>query len=137
MISIVELARTKATGDLEKIAARRNKQLDLKNKQLSRLEDKILEYKDTVSTISVKLKEKRDHEKDFRVRMGRSIAHNKTLELDRTKRPADRTYEIRNYSKMDMDVWRYDQMRGWFNNYATPEEPYELVPSKTGYTLKI
>lgn len=136
MTSIVDLARTKSTKELEKIARKRNVQLEKKNKDLENLEGKILEMKDSVSKISSQLKQKRDSEKDNRVSASRIISHHKTISIDREKRPADRTYEIRNYSKMDMDVWRYDQVRNWFNTYASEQEPYRFAPSETGYTLR-
>jgi hypothetical protein len=112
-------------------------QLDKTNKKLDKLEEEILEMKDKVSKIGSELRQKRQHEKDSRVSSGRIHSHTKTLDIDGEKRPADRSYDIRHYSKMDGDIWRYDQVRNWFNTYATDQEPYKFVPTQTGYTLKI
>lgn len=130
------LTKHLSPAELAVISKKRNKEVEKKKRELQQTGQTILELKDEISHISVKLKEKRMKEKDFRVSTTRFISHEKTLEIDRHKRPADRDYEIRNYSKMDMDVWRYDQVRNWFNSYATEQEPYRFVPSETGYTLK-
>lgn len=135
--TLIDLARTGSTKELEKLSRKRTVQLEKKNKKLDKLEEEILEINDKVSKISTELKKKRDHEKDSRVSSGRILSHTKTLDIDREKRPADRYYDIRHYSKMDGDIWRYDQVRNWFNSYATEQEPYKFVPSQTGYTLKI
>lgn len=108
-----------------------------KKAELLKTRDQIMDLGDSISSISVKLKKKRDDEKDFRVSTGKISSHNKKLDLDRTKRPSDRTFESRNYSNMDMNVWRYDQMREWFNHYAQDVEVRNIPPSETGYTIRI
>jgi vacuolar-type H+-ATPase subunit I/STV1 len=122
--------------ELEKKEKLRVQILERKKKEFSKCAENILEYSTKVSKISGQLKQKRTDEKDYRVSTMRHLTHHKTLEIDRGRRPSDRDYEIRNYSKMDMDVWRYDQVRNWFNSYATDPEPYRYVPSEVGYTLK-
>lgn len=134
--SIVDLARTNSKKELEKISRKRAVQLDKKNKKLDHLEEEILEMKDRVAKSTVDLKKKREHEKDSRVASSRILSHKKTLSIDGEKRPSDQSYDIRHYSKMDGDIWRYDQVRNWFNTYAVDQEPYKFVPSQTGYTLK-
>lgn len=134
--SIVDLARTNSKKELEKISRKRAVQLDKKNKKLDHLEEEILEMKDRVAKSTIDLKKKREHEKDCRVASSRILSHTKTLSIDGEKRPSDRSYDIRHYSKMDGDIWRYDQVRNWFNSYAVDQEPYKFVPSQTGYTLK-
>lgn len=109
-----------------------------KEKKLIENRDKILQLNDQVSIMTNKLKEKRTSEKSVRVAMSRIETHRTTLQIDGTKRPPDRYSDIRNYSQMDMDCWRYNQLRDWFNTYALKEEiKYKFSPSKTGYTIKI
>lgn len=136
-LSVIDLARTKSTKELEKIAKRREVKIEKKEKELDRLDETILNIKDKVAKSSVTLQKKREHEKAIRVATSRILSHTKAISMDSSKRPSDRTYEIRAYSKMDMDVWRYNQVRDWFNSYATEQEPYRFSPSETGYTLRI
>lgn len=113
------------------------KEIDKKSKQLTSHLEEILELNDSISQISTTLKQKRSDEKDKRLTTTRLITRNNTLEIDRVKRPSDREYQVRPYSKMDMDVWKYDQLRGWFNVYATDAPKYEMSPAQTGYMLKM
>lgn len=115
----------------------RLKLLEKRKKEFSRCAEQILEINDKIDKISSTQKQKRMDEKNLRISTGRITSHQHMLHLDRTRRPSDRGYEIRNYSKMDMDVWRYDQLRDWFQTYATDPEPYNYIPSQEGYTLRI
>ena len=109
-----------------------------KEKQIMENRDKILALNDSVSTITTRLKEKRTSEKSVRVANSRNTTHAASLQVDFSKRPPDRYADIRNYSQMDMDCWRYNQLRDWFNSYAPAEEAkYEFNPTKSGYTIKI
>lgn len=121
------------------VKAKRAKEIDKKSKLLYKTREEILQLNDSIMKISNKLQERRDKEKDLRLHTGRIITRQKTLEIDTEKRPADRDYGVRPYSKMDMDVWRYDQLRGWFNVYSREEDipKYNLTPAQTGYMLKI
>lgn len=135
--SLLSLTRSGAVAELQKISDRRERKLEAREKEMLIAQDKILSLRDDIQKISGKLRQRRAAEKDLRVSTGRLISHGKTLEIDREKRPSDRSYEIRNYSKMDMDVWRYQQLRDWFNTYAKEEEKYRYIPSETGYTIRI
>mmetsp|Transcript_2284 Transcript_2284/g.3600 ORF Transcript_2284/g.3600 Transcript_2284/m.3600 type:complete len:127 (-) Transcript_2284:177-557(-) len=124
--------------------AARNKVVDRqtlikrKEKKVMENRDKILALNDEAAKISGRLKEKRESEKSVRVATSRNMAHTKALEVDFSKRPPDRYADIRSYSQMDMDCWRYNQLRDWFNTYAPAQEDrYEFQPTKTGYTVKI
>ena len=109
-----------------------------KEKEIVQNRDKILALNDSVSTITNRLKEKRTSEKSVRVANSRNTTHMATLQVDGTKRPPDRYADIRSYSQMDMDCWRYNQLRDWFNSYAPArEEKFEFNPVKSGYTLKL
>jgi hypothetical protein len=107
-------------------------------KQIIEHRDKILALNDSVKLISGQLKEKREAEKSLRVTQSRNVAHTAALQVDFSKRPPDRYGDIRSYSQMDMDCWRYNQLRDWFNSYAPQhEDKHEFNPSKSGYTVRI
>lgn len=109
-----------------------------KEKQIMENRDKILALNDSVQSITGRLKEKRESEKSLRVANSRNVAHMTALQVDFTKRPPDRYGDIRSYSQMDMDCWRYDQLRDWFNSYApAQEDKYYFNPSQSGYTVRI
>ena len=109
-----------------------------KEKLLLENRDKLLELDDSVASISSRLKEKRTSEKSLRVAGSRNVSHQTALAVDFSKRPPDRYADIRSYSQMDMDCWRYNQLRDWFNSYAPEHETkYEFNPSKSGYTIKM
>lgn len=116
---------------------RRKKEVEKKKQQLMQTREKILVLNDSISNISSKLAHQREKEKDFRIHTGRVVTRQNTLSIDQEKRPSDRDYGVRPYSKMDMDVWRYDQLRGWFNVYAGEPPKYDLTPSQTGYMINI
>ena len=115
--------------------ADREKLLQKKECQLMRTRDKILQNTDAISKISSTLKQKREMEKSTRVKTMRDVAHHTTMKVDGTKRPSDRGQDIRAYSKMDLDVWKYHEVRDWFNKGAAPEQPYTAKPCETGYML--
>lgn len=99
--------------------------------------DTIRELNESALKLCGKLKEKRAAEKSLRVSTGRQIAHATALQIDFSKRPPDRYGDIRSYSKMDMDVWKYDQLRSWFQTYAPDKDvTYDLRPCETGYMIK-
>lgn len=118
-------------------AADTEKVLKKKEKQLMKVRDEILERGDVISKISTTLKQKREGEKSMRVSTSRLYAHHTTMQVDGTKRPSDRFNDIRAYSKMDLDVWKYHEVRDWFNKNAAPPEPYKFQPTETGYTLRV
>lgn len=122
--------------DLEKQSKKRQKELDKKKKEFVQTGEQILSLSTRISKISGELKQLRADEKDSRVSTSRKIAHTSTIALDSTKRPSDREFEIRNYSSADKYMWKTDQVRDWYNSYATDPEPYRYVPSETGYTVK-
>jgi hypothetical protein len=53
-----------------------------------------------------------------------------------TKRPPDRSYEIRTYTKMDVDLWFNPDVSDWFNKDAPKNLPtYNFSPHETGYMI--
>jgi hypothetical protein len=45
--------------------------------------------------------------------------------------------DIRQYGKMDADIWKYDTLRDWFNTYATPVTPENWSALESGYSIRI
>lgn len=128
------MATTKRKNKAELLQA----QLVSKNAALVKYEDKILQLSDEIKHKSVSLKQKRASEKSVRVAQSRIVAHMKSYETDLKNRPSDRSDDIRMYTKMDLDVWKYPQVREWFNSMASSEDfGYHLTPSQTGYMIKI
>lgn len=60
------------------------------------------------------------------------------MEMDKDvgARPSDKQLSIRTYSKMDLDIWKYEDVRKWFNqNGPCDENVMHKSPSETGYTI--
>lgn len=120
-----------------KAIAKRTKEIEKKSRQLHQTREQILELNDSVAKISSTLQQARANEKDMRLTSTRLVTRKNTILIDEEKRPSDRDYGVRPYSKMDMDVWKYDQLREWFNVYSSEPPKYDLTPAQTGYMLKI
>ena len=68
----------------------------------------------------------------------RHTTHMQSIRNDNSYRLADRSFGIRNYSKMDLNVWQYEDVRHWFNKDAPQNiEEYNATPSETGYMLRL
>jgi hypothetical protein len=98
---------------------------------------KILHLRDEISATYVKLKEQRETDKSRRMHTTQNSAHNSRMEMDRRQRPSDRGMDIRQYGKMDADIWKYDTLRDWFNTYATPVTPENWSALESGYSIRI
>lgn len=73
-----------------------------------------------------------------RLASSRNFAHITTMQSDRALRSSDRSNDIRTYGKMDSDLWKIDDLRGWFNSYAPSKDiKEEWSPSATGYTIRV
>eukprot|EP01038_Epipyxis_sp_PR26KG_P004832 gene4832-6771_t len=114
-----------------------NSVIKKKERKLYVTQEKISELNDSISKISSQLKSKRESEKSLRVSTMRNIAHTKSIQLDATKRAPDRMNDIRTYSKMDLDIWKHNEVRDWFNKNASESTPYTASPSQTGYMISI
>jgi hypothetical protein len=109
-----------------------------KNTALRAAEDDILHLRDEIREKSASLKQLRASQKSVRVANARIASHLKEYDVDQRKRPSDRGNDIRQYTKMDLDVWAYPQVRDWFNSQATDEDfSYNLRPSETGYMIQV
>lgn len=38
---------------------------------------------------------------------------------------------------MDLDVWKYPDVRHWFNKDGGEIQPYNVTPAQSGYMIKI
>jgi len=64
---------------------------------------------------------------------------------DQKLRPSDRGMDCRLYTKMDINVWEYPEMRSWFNKDAPADVEARMVkitgadkaPYQTGYMLRL
>jgi hypothetical protein len=84
--------------------------------------NKIADIGDDIKKKTTALKHQRSAITKTRIARGRIIADTNAVKVDRALRPSDREHGIRVYSKMDADVWRFDDLRKWFNNYANEDE---------------
>ena len=120
--------------------------LAAKNAALVKCEVEILHLSDEIKHRAASLKQLRASEKSMRVANARLVSHHKAYQIDLKNRPPDRGDDIRAYSKMDLDVWAYPQVREWFNKNSETTEgdnsplgppSYKLRPSQTGYTIRV
>lgn len=120
------------------IQARKNKIIQ-KERQLTKLEDTLVQYKDDTKKKTKELAALRESEKSARLANVRHRTHHLTTDLDAVLRPPDQSNDIRTYSKMDLDIWQHEDVRYWFNRNA-PSDPdagaYKLRPADTGYVIK-
>ena len=77
-----------------------------------------------------------------RIAKTRQFTDTQAMENDRSLRPSDKDQSIRTYSKMDLDIWRNDDVRKWFNSNVPDTESHNILPitahespSSTGYMI--
>jgi len=122
----------------EQTRASKVRQIKLKEKEVREKDTKILKLADYIRNKGQALKEQNAHTKALRVANARLDQHHEFERIDMKKKPADRSYDIRMYTKMDLDVWKSREVRDWFNKDATREDlSYKLRPVDTGYVIKI
>ena len=112
----------------------------IKTKEKARLkaEGKILEMTHEINHKAKELKFKMTSDKSLRVSSMRLSTHATDITIDLEKRPSDRIKEIRKYTQMDRDAWKYDDLRKWFNKYSPTEVEHRYNPftDNPGYTLQ-
>lgn len=108
-----------------------------KEDELKQHEAEILRLNDAIKTKTKVLKEKYSYDHGYRVAQSRLKTHRTDLAVDASKRPPDRTFDIRQYTLSAKDTWKFEDLRSWYDRYApdNPEE-YRLIPSQTGYCLR-
>jgi len=113
-----------------------------KQAALVQCEEKILHLTDEIKQKAGTLKQLRASEKSERVANSRLVSRRSANETDLQNRPSDRGANIRLYTKMDLDVWAYPQVREWFNKNASDDDPFASDPYvrpgfSTGYTIRL
>ena len=107
-------------------------------KKLREHEDRIMKLNNKISHMKGALNEQNEKKKALRIANSRLQKHHQLYEIDCKKKPADRAFDVRIYTKMDLNVWEYSEMRDWYNRNATSEDlSYKERPSDTGYMVKI
>tara|TARA_B110000090_G_C13293543_1_gene412974 strand:+ start:154 stop:573 length:420 start_codon:yes stop_codon:yes gene_type:complete len=114
------------------------RKIKLKERELREKEERVLALSDQIKHKSNFLKQKNAHEKATWNAASRMKQHMDYYHQDVTRRSSDRSNDIRMYTKMDLSIWAYPQVREWFNKDATKEDlSYKLTPSQTGYMIKV
>ena len=122
----------------EQARAAKLRQIKLKEKEILAKDAKILHLGDYIKHKGRALTEQNAHSKALRVANARLDQHHEFEKIDKRKKPSDRSFDIRMYTKMDLDVWKYHEVRDWFNKDAPKEDlSYKLRPADTGYIVKI
>lgn len=110
--------------------------LEIKKEKLQEVYNHIGELSDEVKKKTIQLKSEKEINTSTRMLRNRQFDHMTTVLNDHKLRPSDRSNEIRTYSRMDLDVWKYDDVRNWFNKYSTDIPQQSVIPSETGYMIR-
>lgn len=111
-----------------------------KEKQLQQLEEKMRNMTDDVRAKTRSLLSEKEMDRNDRLARVRHQTHFLTTQMDLSLRPPDQSNDIRTYSKMDLDIWKYEDVRNWFNKDAVgdPDDyAYRLTPAQTGYVVRV
>lgn len=111
-----------------------------KEKQLVGYEDHLKKLSDKSRAKTKELAMNFEMAKSARVANVRHRTHHLTVAMDSVLRGPDQSNDIRTYSKMDADIWKYEDVRHWFNKNA-PTDPnsgaYTKTPAETGYVIRV
>jgi flagellar biosynthesis GTPase FlhF len=110
--------------------------IEAKKARLQEVYDHIASMSDEVKLKAIQLKAEKEANTANRTQKSRQMTHTSALITDHQLRSSDRTNEIRTYSRMDLDVWKYDDVRHWFNQYATDVPVDYASPAETGYMIR-
>lgn len=111
-----------------------------KEKKLRAIENKLLQLNGDIKEKNKQLLVVQEQAKHARIAHVRHATHLLTTTMDLSLRPPDQSNDIRTYSKMDLDIWKHDDVRHWFNKDAVghPDDyAYKLTPADTGYVVKL
>ena len=109
--------------------------IQTKKNQLKQVCEEIRVLDSQAKKKSAELAKQKECQTADRLSRSRIIMHNNAQSNDRALRPPDRGNDIRTYSKMDLDVWKYDQVRDWFNEYGQPDTTEIETPAESGYMI--
>ena len=117
---------------------KKKSKLEIKKEKLDVVYNHIGELNDEIRIKTRQLKEEKDSKTLTKILKSRQFNHSISLLNDEKLRPSDRSNDIRIYSRMDLDVWKYDDVREWFNKYSLNNNIQEeiVIPSQTGYMIR-
>ena len=119
------------------LSSSKNKvKINAKKARLQEVYDHIAVMSDEIKEKAKQLKADKEANTANRTHKSRLMSHTSSLTSDHQLRPSDRSYEIRTYSRMDLDVWKYNDVRNWFNQYATDVPVEHMSPADTGYMIR-
>lgn len=114
----------------------RTAKIQMKKNQLQKVTEEILTLDTQAKKKNLELKKQKESQTANRLSKSRITMHNNATTNDKVLRPPDRSNDIRTYSKMDLDVWQYPQVRDWFNEYGQPVPHVHESPAETGYMIQ-
>mmetsp|Transcript_10110 Transcript_10110/g.15324 ORF Transcript_10110/g.15324 Transcript_10110/m.15324 type:complete len:120 (-) Transcript_10110:144-503(-) len=114
----------------------RTAKIETKKAQVRKLYDEISKLSNAAKSKDKQLKTEKEAHTQSRLTRTRQTMHKTGTVNDRVLRPSDRSNDIRTYSKMDLDVWKYEDVREWFNHYAQDVPENYLSPAEQGYMIK-
>ena len=115
-----------------------NKGLAAKEAKLQKLYNRIHDIDDEMIHKKFTLNRKKEQDASKRVKSDRINARKSQYNIDSELRPSDRNFNVRTYTKLDIDTWQYEDLREWFNTSADSQgstQP-EYNIANTSYTIK-
>lgn len=105
-------------------------------KEVDEVVTKIIDIGDKVKKKSKELEHERHVMTHTRISQVRQQTDRMEMNKDAGCRPSDKQLNIRTYSKMDSDIWKYEDVRKWFNTNAPKDELIiHESPSSTGFMI--
>ena len=110
-----------------------------KVREIRKMEGKISDLQDTIKQESIRYRTQVERDKSLRVKIIKDHKHQLIQDQDSQHRVPDRSFVIRSYSRMDISVWEYRQVRDWFNAYAPSPGQKKSISRyiDTGYTIEV
>jgi hypothetical protein len=132
-LSKAELSAMRTQKCKSKIASKQKEELELQSN--------IHNLSLALQSKAAKHKKIKEDKISNRVKEDRLQTHHQRYKRDQSLRPSDRGNDVRLYTKMDLNIWEYPDMREWFNSAAPADiedrMAYKLRPHETGYTIRI
>lgn len=115
-----------------------SKGLSSKEAKLQKLYNRIHDIDDEMIHRKFNLNKKKEEDASKRVKADRINARKSQYNIDSELRPSDRNFNVRTYTKLDIDTWQYADLRDWFNSSAGSQESKqpEYNIANTSYTIK-
>lgn len=117
--------------------------IKIREKQLRQYEEEALQMESQIKLFSKLNKERYDKDKCSRVKQIRLDTHRKYHETDLRKRPSDRKLNLRDYTPLDNNAWKFEELRKWYNkgHDASEEDKFNINQNETttmnAYSLRL